>query len=393
MARTKRRGQGDGSIFKRGDRRWCAIVDLGWENGKRRRKYFYGKTRSEAADAVHKAIHAKSQGLPIAIERQKLGQFLENWLEQSVRPRVRPRTYESWLLIVRRHIIPTLGVIPLQKVSPQHIRSLLNKKLEDGLSAQTVRHIRTVLRRALGEAVKFEQVVRNAAALVDGPRIPHHEIHPLTPEEARVFLESARGERLEALYSVALAVGLRRGEALGLRWNDIDLDGRTLTVSQTVQRTNGKLQFLEPKTQRSRRTISIPYTVVSALRGHRRRQLEERLAAGPRWQDFGLVFTTRLGTPLEPRNVHRDFKRILARAGVPNQRFHDLRHAAASLLLAQGVSPRVVMELLGHSRIGITMDTYSHVVPSLMREAADKMDQILSGEGPSTGGHNAVAVK
>jgi integrase len=180
---------------------------------------------------------------------------------------------------------------------------------------------------------------------------------------------------------------LRRGEALGLlRWQDVDFEGRTLTISQTVQRANGKLQFLEPKTERSRRTMSTPDRVVAALRAHHKRQLEERLAAGPQWQDFGLVFATRVGTPLEPRNVHRDFKRILAKAGVPDQRFHDLRHAAASLLLAQGVSPRVVMELLGHSRIGITMDTYSHVIPSLMREAADKMDQILAGSSEATVG-------
>ncbi len=383
---SHKRGRNEGSIFKRGDKRWCAVVDLGWENGKRKRKYLYGVTRAEVAEQLTKVLRDKAQGLPVALERQTVGHFLEDWLEQSVRPRVRPRTFESWRLIVRRHIVPALGSVPLQKLSPQNVRTLLNRKLADGLSAQTVRHIRTVLRRALGEAVKFGLIVRNSAALVDGPRIPHHEIHPLTPEEARRFLDAAKGERLEALYSVALAVGLRRGEALGLRWQDIDLDQRVLTVNQTVQRVSGKLRFLEPKTEHSRRTISIPDTVVAALRTHRIRQLEERLAAGPLWKDFGLVFATRIGTPLEPRNVHRDFKRILAKAGVPNQRFHDLRHAAASLLLAQGVSPRVVMELLGHSRIGITMDTYSHVIPSLMREAADKMDQILAGGSEATVG-------
>lgn len=380
MGKSSRRGQGEGSIFKRSDGRWCAVVDLGWENGKRKRKSFYGETRKDVADALTKGLMEKAQGLPVAIERQTIGHFLEDWLEQSVRPRVSPRTFESWRLIVRRHIVPALGSISLQKLAPQNVRALLNSKLDEGLSAQTVRHIRTVLRRALGEAVKFGLVVRNSAALVDGPRIPHHEIHPLTIDEARSFLDAAQGERLEALYSVALALGVRRGEALGLRWQDVDLDQRALTVNQTVQRVGGKLRFLEPKTERSRRTISIPDTVVSALRTHRTHQLEERLAAGRRWQDLGLVFATRVGTPLEPRNVHRDFKRILAKAEVPDQRFHDLRHAAASLLLAQGISPRVVMELLGHSRIGITMDTYSHVIPSLMREAADKMDEVLGSK-------------
>jgi integrase len=381
-----KRGRNEGTIFKRSDGRWLAAIDLGWENGKRKRKYIYGSTRAAVAEQLTRLLRDKAQGLPVALERQTLRQFLEDWLEQSVGPRVAPRTFESWRLIVHRHIDPALGAVPLQKVSPQNIRALLNRKLEDGLSAQTVRHIRTVLRCALGEAVKFGLIVRNSAALVEGPRIPHHEIHPLTPEEARRFLDAAKGERLEALYSVALAVGLRRGEALGLRWHEVDLDQRILRVNQTVQRVNGKLRFLEPKTERSRRTIIIPDTVVATLRLHRKRQLEERLLAGAKWRDFGLVFATRVGTPLEPRNVHRDFKRILAKARVHDQRFHDLRHAAASLLLAQGINPRVVMELLGHSRIGITMDTYSHVVPSLMREAADKMDQILGGRNEASVG-------
>jgi integrase len=384
--RQSRRGQNEGSIFKRNDGRWCAVVNIGWEGGLRRRKYIYGETRQGVAQELTKVLREKQQGLPIAVERQTLAQFLTDWLEESVRTRVRPRTFESWELIVRRHVVPTLGHLPLQKISPQLIRGLLNRKLADGLSAQTVRHIRTVLRRALGEAVKFGLIARNSAALVDGPRISRREIHPLTLEEARRFLGAAKGERPEALYSVALAVGLRRGEALGLRWQYVDLERRTLTVNQTLQRVNGKLRFLEPKTERSRRTISIPDIVVASLHLHRKHQLEERLANGPHWQDLGLVFATRVGTPLEPRNVHRDFKRILTKAGVPDQRFHDLRHAAASLLLAQGVSPRVVMELLGHSRISITMDTYSHVVPSLMREAADKMDEILAVESEATVG-------
>jgi integrase len=277
---AKKRGRNEGSIFKRSDGHWEAGLSLGYESGRRKQKSFYGETRAEVAEALNKAIRDKAQGLPVAVERQTLRQFLAEWLEQSVRSRVRPRTFESWRLIVNRHIAPTLGSVSLQKLSPQHIRALLNRKLADGLSAQTVRHIRTVLRRALGEAVKFGLTARNSAALVDGPRIPHHEIRPLTPDEARCFLNAARGGRLEALYSVARAVGLRRGEALGLRWQDVDLDKRTLTVIQTVQRVNGKLQFLEPKTQRSRRTINIPETVAAALRLHRKRQSEERLAGG-----------------------------------------------------------------------------------------------------------------
>jgi integrase len=193
-------------------------------------------------------------------------------------------------------------------------------------------------------------------------------------------------ERLEALYSVALSLGLREGEALGLRWIDVDMDGRQLSIRQTLQRIGGKrfcsagtLQFVEPKTERSRRTLRMPEAVVKALRTHRARQLEERLAAGSGWIENGLVFLSTVGTPLEPRSAVLDFKRILAKAALPsNIRFHDLRHSAASLLLAQGVQLRAIMELLGHSTIALTANTYSHIMPSMIQDMADKMDLILN---------------
>ena len=174
------------------------------------------------------------------------------------------------------------------------------------------------------------------------------------------------------------SVGLRRGETLGLAWNDVDLDDGTLTVRQALQRIDGKLRLTPPKTKRSRRTIALPQTVVAALRMHRARQLQERLLAGSRWHDSGLVFTTTIGTPLEPRNVTRDFQRILAKAGLPRIRLHDLRHGCATLLLAQGVQPRVVMDILGHSTISVTMDTYSHVLATMRRDAADQIDAVLA---------------
>ena len=239
--------------------------------------------------------------------------------------------------------------------------------------------MRTILRIALNRALKLGLVARNVAALTVAPKLVRKRIHSLSPEEARRLLDSARGDHLEAVFTVALSLGLRMGEILGLRWQDVDLDGATLAVNQAIYRIAGKgLVTAEPKTDRSRRALFLPDGVIRALKAHRLRQLQKRLAAGPRWQDSGLIFTSGVGTPLEPRNLFRSFKALLRKAGLPDVRFHDLRHSAASLLLAQGVPMRAVMELLGHSNIGTTADIYSHVMPAMMRDVADKMDAILS---------------
>ncbi|MDP9472177.1 MAG: site-specific integrase [Chloroflexota bacterium] len=198
------------------------------------------------------------------------------------------------------------------------------------------------------------------------------------PDQARAFLAAVRGDRLEALFTVALALGLRQGEALAMRWDDVDLDAGTIRIRHTVQKINGQWHFTEPKTARSRRSISMPAASIAALRAHQLRQPDERLAAGSRWQEWGLVFPSSVGTPLDGSNVTHWLQKILARAGLPRQRFHDLHHCCASLLLAQHVPMRVVMEIPGHSQIALTMDTYSHVMPVLRHEAAGLMDAILA---------------
>ena len=373
-----KRGQNEGSIYKRRDGRWVATISLGYKAGKRCRKSFYGKTRRTVQEQLTAALRAHQQGLPAAPERQNVANFLERWLEDSVRPSVRPRTYASYSQLVRLHIAPVLGRHQLVKLGPQDVQHFLNDKLSDGLSPRTVRYLHAVLRCALGRAMKWGLVTRNVATLVDPPAHQRPYVKPLTPNQARAFLDAVKGDRLAALYSVALAVGLRQGEALGLRWEDIDFDAGRLTVRVALQRLDGRLQLVEPKTVRSRRTIALPQTAVSALRTHRAQQLQERLFAGSRWQGTGLVFTTTFGTPIDARNLTRQFHRILREADLPRIRFHDLRHTCASLLLAQGVHPRVVMEILGHSQISLTMDTYSHVIPALQREAAGQMDEILS---------------
>ena len=221
-------------------------------------------------------------------------------------------------------------------------------------------------------------VARNVAALVDRPKQVRHEIKPLTPEQARAFLEEAKGTRFEALFILALTTGMRQGELLGLRWQDVDLDGSRLHIRQTLCSHGGKLTFGEPKTHRSQRAITLGAATVAGLRSHRIRQAEERLAAGPAWQDYGLVFTTRVGTPVEASNlVNREFKPLLREAGLPTIRFHDLRHSCATYLLSRNKHIKKVQELLGHSQSGITMDTYSHLLPGMQDELAEEMDRLL----------------
>ena len=386
MVKSKRRGAGEGLVHERKDGRWEARLTLGWEGGKRKRKSYFGATQAEVQDKLLAARFDHSRGLLISSKAQTLGAFLDDWLVRSLKPRAKARAFESFSTIVKLHIKPTMGAVALHKLNPQHVQRLLNEK-SAGLSPQTVGNIKTVLRSALAQALKWGLVSRNSAGLVDAPRIPRRQVVPFDATQAGRLLEAASGSRYEAVYELALKLGMRRGELLGLRWTDIDLDGRTLRVSQSMQRiatgsdAKGKKTALlttEVKTDGSRRTIALPDSVVKALRAHKARQAQERLVAGPSWQDRGLVFTNRIGQPTEPIVLHRDYKALLEKAELPTtMRFHDLRHSAASLLLAQGVSPKMIADLLGHSRIGITMDLYSHILPAMRRDTADAMDQIL----------------
>lgn len=378
-----KRGNGEGSIYKDKDGRWRASVHLGYQGGKRIRKTLSGRTRGEVADKLAKALRDHKDGLPVKVERQTVGQYLDRWLQESVKRRVRYSTHDSYARMVRDHIKPELGRIQLAKLSAPQVESFLNVKLMGGLSPRTVQYLHAILRSALTQATKWGLVPRNVVKLVDAPRPNRPEVQPLSPAQALQFLAAVRGHRLEALYSVALAVGLRQGEALALEWKDVDLERSTLTVRATLQRVDGKLVRLEPKTARSRRTVHLPGVAVEALRQHRERQAEERQLAGTRWVERGLVFPSTIGTPQDARNVVRHFHQTLDLLGFPRQRYHDLRHTCASLLLAQGVHARTVMEVLGHSQISLTMDTYSHLMPSVMRDAATRMDAVLGGVASS----------
>ena len=278
------------------------------------------------------------------------------------------------------HLGPGLGHYQLGKLEPQAVQAFLNAKLAAGLSPRTVQFIRAILRRALGQALKWGLVTRNVATLVDPPRVIRPEFRCLSPVEAGQFLQAIRGDRLEALYAMTLALGLRQGEVLGLHWADVDLEQRTLRVRAALQWLRGdEPKLVEPKTRQSRRTLPLPTMVIEQLLAHRIRQEEDRQRAGDQWigDEWDLVFCTQQGCPLHSRHVVTYFKAILKKSGLPNIRFHDLRHSCASLLVAQGLHPRVVMEQLGHSTIKLTVDTYSHVLPELQRQAADTMDGLF----------------
>ena len=223
------------------------------------------------------------------------------------------------------------------------------------------------------------EVEWNVAKLVDAPSVIQREIKPFNLDHARIFIQVIKGDRLESLYTLGIAVGLRQAEILGLSWSDLDLQERQITIRTTLQRIEGEYRFLEPKSARSRRTLVLPEIAIDALKMHKGQQLASKLKAGERWHESDLVFTTRYGTPINRHNLTRDYKALLKRAGLPELRFHDLRHTAASLFCAQNVQPRDLMEILGHSQISLTMNTYTHVMYPAMQEAASRMDSILTG--------------
>ncbi len=369
----RRRGNAEGTIYLRKDGRWEARISL--DQG--RRKAFYGRTRQEAGQKLAVALKARQDGLPPVSERQTVRQYMGHWLESS-RPSLRPRTWLRYEQLLRLHVVPEIGKVRLVRLSPQHLQRLYAGRLDAGLSPASVVQLHAVLRRALGQAARWGLVARNVASLVTPPRLERREMATLSPEHARNLLEAAAGNRLEALYVLAINTGMRQGEILALRWKDVDLDGGTLQVRATLQSAGGEFVFAEPKTAHSRRQVALNRPAAEALRNHRSNQLAERLRLGTVWEDNDLVFANEVGRPIAATNLrNRSFWPLLERAGLPRSRFHDLRHTAATLLLGRGVHPKIVSEMLGHSQIAITLDLYSHVTPTMQRQAADELEAAL----------------
>ncbi len=377
-----KRGNGEGSITRRKDGLYMARYTVQTATGPKR-KTLYGKTRSEVAAKLSKALADREGGLTYDAGKQTVGEYLARWLSNSVRDTVRQRTYERYESIVRVHLVPTIGPMKLKALTPDHVRGLYRDRLDAGLAPRTVLHIHRTLSKALKQAVDDGLLPRNAAAPVKVPQPRRQEIRPLTCEQVRALFEvaSEAGDRLEALYVVAITAGLRRGELQGLKWEDVDLGdpgaNGMLQVRRTLSEPRGGYKFEAPKSGKGR-SVRLTRRATLALREHRKRQLEERMRLATLWQDHGLVFPSGAGTPLSGGNVNRAFKALLKRAGLPPTiRFHDLRHTCATLLLRQGVNPKFVQELLGHGDVSLTLNVYSHVLPDMGDTAAGAMDDAL----------------
>ena len=369
-----RRGNNEGNIKKRADGRWEARVTL--DNGERRS--FYGKTRAEVARRMTEVLKDQHVGIPIVGEIQTVAQYLESWYE-TVQFQVKPSTYRRYGDYVN-HIKPILGKIILSKLTPQQVQMLYTRKLKDGLSPTTVHNLHGMFHRALRDALRMGLVQRNITEMLQPPRRNHVEMRPFSEEEAKRFLEAIAGDRFEALYVLAVTTGMRQGELLGLRWQDIDVEHTSLHVRLSVQEDGSKFVLAEPKTTYSRRKIALSKLGLEALRKHRERQAEERATLGAAWnQAVDLVFPNTIGGIMIPDNLaQRSFPKLLEKGSLPDIRFHDLRHTAATLLIARGVNIKVVSEMLGHADISITLRVYAHVTPHMQQVAADVMDAVFS---------------
>ena len=372
-----RRVNGEGTVARkpRADGQWVARYTVVEEDGSVRRPVLYAKTRAEVSRKLRDALAARDRG-ERRPGKQTVADYLATW-HDGTRPQLRPQTWQRQGEHVRLHLVPTVGRFPMHKLAPVDVQRAYAQLLERGLSAATVRRTHAVLHRALGQAVRWRLLAANVADMVDPPRVSRAEMAAFSPVDARRFVAAVRGDRLEALYVVALTTGLRQGELLALRWAEVDLDAAWLQVTGSLVRDRGELGIAETKTARSRRRVELAAIAVDALRAHKLAQLEQRVALANVWQDRGLVFASETGGFIGKSTIQKHFPRLLAAAGLPRIRFHDLRHTAATLMLGRGVHPKVAADMLGHSTIAVTLDLYSHVTPTMQREAVAAFDDLL----------------
>jgi integrase len=319
------------------------------------------------------------KGVPIITEQQTVEQFLLWWLD-AIKPTVDYSTYTFYEVYVRCHIIPALGRFQLAKLTPQQVQGLYSAKIQDGYASTSAKHLHATLHVALDRACQLGLVVRNICDLVEVPKVADFEYTTLSQQEAQHFLQVVEGDRLHALYVLALTTGMRQGEILGLNWKDVDFDHGVVRIRRTLRAIRGKFQFADPKTASARRQITLSQIALDVLKQHRVRQNKERLALGSAWDtSLDLVFPNQLGRPISSTNlVKRSFHPFLKKAGLPDIRFHDLRHTCATLLLRANVNVKIVSEMLGHSDIGVTLRIYSHVIPDMTAQVAYAMDGIFT---------------
>ena len=377
MARKKERGNGTGTVYPRKNKQGKIIGYRGsyfTPDGKRR--YVSAKKKSDAERALRQAMTDADRGLVFEAGIVTLEDYLNRWLTDSVKDTVRRSTFAQYKSVVNRHLVPALGRLKLKALSPAHVRGLYREKLDSGLAPRTVQYIHTTLHKALKQAVMDGLIPRNVTEAVKAPQAHKKEVKPLTPSQVKALLSAASGDRLEALYTVAIHTGLRRSELLGLKWTDVDFDAGTLAVQRSLDKDG---TFNPPKRNKSRRTVKLTSQAKEALKSHRVRQNEERLRLSSLWEDHGLVFPNQVGKPMNADNLyHREFKPLLKKAGLSGFTFHSLRHTCATLLVTKNVYPKIIQEMLGHATISQTMDTYSHLMPGMQDAAATAMESALS---------------
>ena len=388
-----RRGNNEGSIFQRSNGYWKAQITVGVDpaTGKQKKRQFSGKTRGEVAKKLTAALNGLQTGTYTEPTLLTLEKWLNDWLTGR-KPHIAENTYSGYENAIRCHLSPTLGKIKLKDLKTRDIQTLLNSKLENGrvngkggLCPRTVKYIYDTLNTALLQAVKERIIPYNIADAVEIPKQTKREMTTMTGAEIEVFFETVRNYQLNhhhtsplfAAFYLDLSTGIRRGELLGLHWQEVDFEKKRVMIKTQLLRGKKRLYFSEPKTAKSKRTISINDSTIEILRDHKRRQNELRLSLGESYQDNGLVFCTDEGQPIDPRNFTRHFETLLGKAGLTHYRFHDVRHTFATIGLENGISPKTLQEMLGHSTFKTTMDTYSHVTPAMQKEEAATMETAL----------------
>jgi integrase len=373
MARQQRRGHHEGSVYYDAVRdRWVAEVTV--ELGKRKRYRF--KTKQEAIRKKSEALRELEQGTLATGPQRKLGEYLEDWIENVHKEKLKISTYVKYKKLIKYIVADRLGSVWLQKLTPELVQRFYHRLSEKELSSKTVNATHGVLHIALDNAVRWGYVSRNVCDFVTLPRIVTKEAVFLTAEQAHILLESVREHRLGELLMLILVTGMRRGEVLALRWSDVDLKRQVLQVLHTVDYIP-KYGYVEtePKTKAGKRKISLPFFLIELLQAHKQEQDEWKAKVGEKWENFGLVFPDLKGGYFNPGYLLRVFKKVLQAAGLADMRIHDLRHSAATILLAEGVNVKVVSELLGHSDIVITLRTYGHLLPTMQEDVVNKWEE------------------
>lgn len=381
-----RRGNGEGTIRQRARGDWEAR----YTGADGKQHSLYAKTRTEVARKLAGVLRDMDRGFtPRGTERQSVARYLASWLK-TVEATVELSTYISYEGHVRKHIVPAFGQVPLVELTPQHIQHLMADMLKAGAAPNTVRNVRSTLRRALNEAMAEGILARNVALLTRKPKAMRPEMRVYDEAQTRRLFQVAAATRHEALVIMAATTGARLGELLALTWRNVNLERGYAQIQTNARRYTGRgIVMKDVKTNMSRRKLELPRVAIEALRRQRVKLAAERLKAGPAYHDHDLVFPTGVGTPIAASNFWREYKRIVARAGLPYIRPHDLRHTAATLALLKGVNPKKVSEMLGHSSVAITLSLYSHVLPTMQRDVTEAMDELFLTVEDDTAGKGA----